>query len=56
MKQNVLTELDKIDEALGFFNVKSFPDLLDEMELYNYAVMFIGLILPFQFLCWVFVL
>ena len=33
-----------MDEALGFFNVKSFPDLLDEMELYNYAVMFIGLI------------
>ena len=44
IKKDVLHELDKIDEALGFFNVRSKPDLLTELVPYDYAVMFIGLI------------
>ena len=28
IKQNVLTELNKINEALGFFNIASKPNLL----------------------------
>ena len=40
----MLSELDKMDEALGFFNVKSTPALIQGMVIYDYAVMFIGLI------------
>ncbi len=43
-KQNVLAELDKIDEALGFYNVDSNPLLLQQLAMYDFAVMFIGLI------------
>ena len=44
MKTNVLSELDKIDTALGFFNIHSNPELIIAMIPYNYAVLFIGLI------------
>ena len=44
MKQGVLEELNKMDDALGFFNVVSYPDLINALEMYNYAIMFIGLI------------
>ena len=44
IKQNVLSELSKIDSALGFFSIMSNPNLLQELEPYSYAVMFIGLI------------
>ena len=44
IKRDVLAELNKYDEALGFFNISSFPELLTLLELYNYAIMFIGLI------------
>ena len=40
----MLYELNKIDEALGFYNVSSETDLLYWLSLYEYAVMFIGLI------------
>lgn len=44
IKKNVLGELDKVDKALGYYNVYSNPDLLVQLEPYGYAVMFIGLI------------
>ena len=44
MKRDVLSELNKIDEALGFFNTISQPVLIEALELYNYALLFIGLI------------
>ena len=44
IKKNVHTELDKIDEALGLFNIKSNPSLVQALEIYGYAVLFIGLI------------
>ena len=44
MKQNVLAELNKIDEALGFYNVHSNPTLLTALVPYDYALLFIGLI------------
>lgn len=31
MKQDILIELDKIDEALGFFNIESTPLLVEEL-------------------------
>ena len=36
--------MDQIDEALGFYNVISFPVLLNALLPYDFAVMFIGLI------------
>ena len=36
--------MDKYDEALGFYNIKSNPLLLEALLPYDYAVMFIGLI------------
>ena len=54
MKNKVLKELNKMDEALGFFNVVSHPDLINALEVYNYAVMFIGLI--FMVLLFIFVI
>lgn len=44
MKQNVLGELNKMSEALGFYNVNSTPVLLKALVLYDYALLFIGLI------------
>jgi len=49
----VLRELNKIDKALGFYNIASNPNLLQELEPYSYAVMFIGLI--FDILMMIFV-
>jgi len=40
----VFTELNKIDNALGFYNVASNPSLLEALEPFSYAVLFIGLI------------
>ena len=40
----MLDELSKLDQALGFYNVASNPNLLQLLEPYSYAVMFIGLI------------
>ena len=40
----MLSELDKIDDALGFYNIKSNPDLLEALVPYSYALLFIGLI------------
>ena len=50
----MVRELNKIEEALGFYNVNSNPDLLKALEPYSYAVLFIGLI--FDILLIVFVL
>lgn len=44
IKKNVLAELNKIDEALGLFNIFSSTPLLDALAPYSYAVLFIGLI------------
>ena len=33
-----------MDEALGYFNIHSHPSLMEELLLFNYAVMFIGLV------------
>ena len=44
VKRNVLSELDKSDKALGFYNTRSHPVLLQQLAMYNLAVMFIGLI------------
>ena len=44
IKKNVLSELDKIDEALGFYPINSNPELLNALIPYGYAVLFIGLI------------
>ena len=44
MKMNILSELNKMDKALGFYNTNSMPYLLMDLEPYSYAVMFIGLI------------
>ena len=40
----MLAELDKIDEALGFYNIKSHPQLLQALAPFDFAVLFIGLI------------
>ena len=45
--------MDKYDEALGFYNIKSNPLLLEALLPYDYAVMFIGLI--FEILLIIFV-
>lgn len=44
VKRNVLSELDKSDKDLGFYNTRSHPVLLQQLAMYNLAVMFIGLI------------
>ena len=44
VKSNVVTELNKIDDALGFYNIRSKTDLLQNLEPYSYAILFIGLI------------
>lgn len=44
IKANVLKELDEINESLGFYNVASYPVLLEALLPYDFAVMFIGLI------------
>ena len=44
-----------MDEALGFYNTRSFPDLLNELELFSYAVLFIGLIFDVLLLIFVIV-
>lgn len=40
----MLSETNKLDKALGFYNTWSRPELLKELEPYSYAVLFIGLI------------
>lgn len=55
MKREVVNELNKIDEALGFFNTASHPDLIVALEFYNYALMFIGLIFNVLLIIFVFV-
>ena len=44
IKSAVLGELNQMDEALGFYNVWAQPQLLETLEPYSYAVMFVGLI------------
>ena len=41
---DVLSELNKIDEALGFYPLASHPKLLQYLYQYNFAVLFLGLI------------
>ena len=36
--------MDEIVEALGFYNVRAYPVLLNALLPYDYPVMFIGLI------------
>ena len=40
----VLGTLDKMDEALGFFNLSSYVDLLAKLETYDDTLVFLGLI------------
>ena len=54
VKRKVVEQIDKSDIDLGFFNVKSHPALLQELMIYNVAVMFVGLI--FDVLLMIFVI
>ena len=40
----VLGTLNKMDEALGFFNLSSYVDLLAKLETYDDTLVFLGLI------------
>ena len=40
----MLEQIDKSDLDLGFFNVNSHPVLLQQLAIYNMAVLFVGLI------------
>ena len=44
IKHNVLEEMNKINSALGFYNVYSRTELLTQLWFYQYAVLFIGII------------
>ena len=44
IKSNVLGHLNEIDEALGFFNVMSTAQVLRSLVIYDFALLFIGLI------------
>ena len=44
IKRNVLNELNKMNEALGFFNIASKPTVIRDLVVYDFALLFIGLI------------
>ena len=44
MRENVYEVMNTIDETLGFWPLKGSNQLLDQMQIYSFAILFMGLV------------